>query len=128
MYNKLSIIGHTGSDANVTEKAVRLNVATTYSYKQNEEWHNKTQWHNVVVFGGMTNYAKKVMKGDLVQVEGRFESSTYKNADGVEKISFALIADNMKIITSSAPKQSTQPTHSQDDIPFPDDQRGDLPF
>lgn len=126
MYNKLSIIGHTGSDANVTDKAVRLNVATTYSYKQNEEWVNKTQWHNVVVFGGMMNYAKKVMKGDLVQVEGRFESSTYKNQDGVEKVSFAIIADSMKILTSNSAKQSTQ-SAPQDDIPFPD-QRGDLPF
>lgn len=126
MYNKLSIIGHTGSDANVTDKAVRLNIATTCSYKQNEEWVNKTQWHNVVVFGGMMNYAKKVIKGDLVQVEGRFESSTYKSQDGVEKVSFAIIADSMKILTSNSPKQSTQ-SAPQDDIPFPD-QRGDLPF
>lgn len=126
MYNKIIIIGNAGADANVSDNIVRLNIATSYSYKNKaEEWVNETQWHNVTIFGGMSNYAKKVMKGDMVQVDGRFKSAKYKTKDGVEKEGFAIIADSMKILSTSAPKQSTQ--SPQDDIPFPD-QKGDLPF
>ena len=84
MYNQLTIIGYLGKDATATQlpngtPVVKFSVATKKSWKdQNDEWQEKTQWHNIVCFGA--NYAQmteRLVKGSLVFVQGELTTHEY---------------------------------------------------
>jgi single-strand DNA-binding protein len=84
MYNQLTIIGYLGKDATASQlpngtPVVKFSVATKKSWKdQNDEWQEKTQWHNVVCFGA--NYGQmteRLVKGALVFVQGELATHEY---------------------------------------------------
>ena len=70
MLNKVQIIGRLGQEPEkVSEGVVRLNVATTESWKDREsgERREKTEWHQVSLFGKLADVAVNYLhKGSLV--------------------------------------------------------------
>ena len=89
--NRVHLIGYLGK--NPEHKSVKatdrkyavLSLATQRSWKgADEEWHSKTEWHRVVAWNGLGEYAaSKLRKGDHIYVEGTLVSSTY--AEGVRQ-------------------------------------------
>ena len=82
--NQLSIIGFLGKD--VEKKAlpngtpvVKFSVATKRSWKDdNNEWQEKTQWHQVVGFGeGFARLSERLAKGTHVFVQGELTTREY---------------------------------------------------
>jgi hypothetical protein len=61
--NQLTIIGFTGQDAELhyTQNGTpvtTLSVATKESWKNDQgEWQSRTEWHRVVAFGKLAEYA-----------------------------------------------------------------------
>jgi single-strand DNA-binding protein len=75
--NQLSIIGYIGRSAETKYLAngtavTKFSVATKKSWKdENNEWKEKTQWHNIVAFGkGFEQLAERLVKGAHVFVQG----------------------------------------------------------
>src|SRR6266481_380269 len=64
-----------------------LSLATQRSWKgADEEWHSKTEWHRVVAWNGLGEYAAtKLRKGDHIYVEGTLVSSTFEKEFGKGK-------------------------------------------
>jgi single-strand DNA-binding protein len=62
--NQLTIIGFTGQDAELhyTQNGTpvtTLSVATKESWKNDQgEWQSRTEWHRVVAFGKLAEYAR----------------------------------------------------------------------
>ena len=75
--NQLSIIAFLGKDAETKflpngTPVVKFSAATKRSWKDdNNEWQEKTQWHQVVGFGdGFAKLAERLVEGTLVYVQG----------------------------------------------------------
>jgi len=82
--NQLSIIGFVGKNAETKylpngTPVTKFSVATKKSWKdENDEWKEKTQWHNVVAFGkGFAQLADRLVKGAHVFVQGELTTREY---------------------------------------------------
>jgi len=83
--NKVELMGFLGGDAVVrTDKNknqfITLRLATTKSRKNKEtgKYVERTQWHNLVVFGKLAEFAAKLKKGAHIEIEGELQYSEYK--------------------------------------------------
>jgi len=83
--NQLTIIGFTGSEADVHyttsgKMVVTLSVATKQSWKNADgEWQSHTEWHRVVLFGSrLAEYGRTLAKGSHVIVQGSVRTREYE--------------------------------------------------
>jgi single-strand DNA-binding protein len=66
---------------------VRLSLATNHSYKNEAgEWVQIPQFTNVTFWGNPAEFiARNIQKGERMYVEGRLETRSYEDKDGVKK-------------------------------------------
>ena len=91
--NRVHLIGYLGN--NPEHKAAKqtgrkytvFSLATKRAWKSAaEEWHSKTEWHRVIAWNGVGEYAAaKLRKGDHVYIEGTLVSSGYEREIGKGK-------------------------------------------
>jgi single-strand DNA-binding protein len=79
MFNKVILIGRLGKNAeaktaqNKKDYAV-LNLATSESWKNEQgEYETRTEWHRVYAWGNLATFAKNLLKGQLVSLEGKIK-------------------------------------------------------
>jgi single-strand DNA-binding protein len=81
--NKVTLIGFLGSDPelrnNGTGRFTTLSVATKSSYRKDEAYVARTEWHHCIVFGKLSEVAATLKKGTHLQVEGELRSREYVN-------------------------------------------------
>ena len=128
--NKAILIGNVGKDPEVKNfdwgKVVNFSLATSSSYKKDDEWVNVTDWHNVVVKGGAANYAEKALKkGSRVAVDGEIKNRSYDDRDGNKRyvseiVCFKIEPQDSKPTTevSSGVDKPKEEVNSEDDDPF----------
>ena len=130
--NLVFLEGRIGQDPKVINtdggtKMVAMSLATSESFKKNEEWVEKTQWHNIITFGKTAEYAEKyAKKGSIMFVEsGKIEYSSYEDKDGVKRNRTQISARSIRIETPRSESQpesqpASQPaaTAGVDDLPF----------
>lgn len=127
--NKVTLLGNLGADPKIhsTDKdkvIAKLSLATTESYKDKTgEWAQQTQWHNITLFNRLAEIARDhLQKGAKVYIEGCLKTQKWKDKQGNEQTTLAIIANELQML--SKPKdQSTKPeTYPRegfdDDIPF----------
>jgi single-strand DNA-binding protein len=130
--NKVNLKGYVGKDAqNFATKQqntfVVLSLATKSGYKdkQTDQWVNRTEWHRIVAFGKPADDAKKLKKGDYVEVEGELRSTEFDSEVGegkttVKRRSWEIRASIVKKLQS--PQTSREENHdaelANEDIPF----------
>lgn len=75
--NHVSLIGFTGKDAETRTTQNQkpytvLSLATQSSYKdkQTGEYVNRTEWHRIVAWGKLSDFAQKIPKGAHLAVDG----------------------------------------------------------
>lgn len=89
--NKAIILGRLGQDPELNysrnqNPITKFSVATSESVKTQNGYEERTEWHNIVVFGKMAENADKFLrKGSMVLVEGRIQTNSYKDKNGVDK-------------------------------------------
>lgn len=111
MINKATILGRVGKDPVVRDNFTGLSVATTESWKDKDsgERKEKTEWHNVIIFGGLAEYAgRSIVKGDLVYIEGSLETRKHE-----DKYSTSIKCDRLRKISQGQVKP-----RQDDHIPF----------
>jgi single-strand DNA-binding protein len=80
--NTVSLIGFLGKDAEVkaaqdnSAKFTVLSLATQRQLenKQTNEWESHTEWHRILVFGKLGDFAATLTKGAHIEVEGTLRS------------------------------------------------------
>ena len=98
--NQLTIIGFTGNDAEAHYTpsgtiVTTLSVATKESWKDADgQRQSRTEWHRVVTFGKLAEYARTLAKGSHLMVQGAVRSREYQR-DGVKHRVFELRADTI---------------------------------
>lgn len=122
--NKVILLGNLGHDVSYREfengQVAQFSVATTekrIKTKDGKDIPDKTEWHNVVLVGGLAKVAKDYLKkGDKVYIEGKIRTRNYTNKAGEEKQIVEIVGTSMELLT---PKPKTAPISEND--------YGDLP-
>ena len=108
-----------------------ITVATSDSWKDKTtgQQQEKTEWHNIVMFGKVAEIAAKYLKkGSKVLVEGKLSTSNWEK-DGVKHYRTEIVAFTMEMLDSKGDSSQPQarPTPSFD-TPKDDFESDDLPF
>lgn len=152
--NKVILIGNLGTAPEVKHfenggSLARFPIATSESYtNRNGEQVTQTEWHNIVVRGGLVEVVSKYLnKGDKVYVEGRIRTRSWQDQKTNEtRYTTEIMTDNFMMLggkpsgagnesmeqggssgMSSSGNQSSQPQgnfnapaqgEGDDDLPF----------
>ena len=90
--NKVILIGRLGKDPDIRvmpngDTLANISIATSETWKDKNtgEKKEKTQWHNVVIFGKLADIASQYLKkGSNVYIEGKLHTEKYeKNGQDV---------------------------------------------
>ena len=103
--NSVHLVGNLGMDPEVKEvsngnKMARFSLATSESYKTSSgERLTDTQWHNLVMWGGLADVAGKFLKkGKQVAVEGKLKSRIYDDKAGNRKYITEIIVNDLVML------------------------------
>jgi single-strand DNA-binding protein len=90
--NKVILIGNLGQDPETRSfdngrMVANFSLATSETFKNKDgEKETKTEWHRVVLWSPLAEIAKKYLKkGSKAYIEGKIESRSYDDKDGVER-------------------------------------------
>lgn len=103
------LIGHLGADPELrfttnNRPVLKFRIATTESYlDQNQTRQEITHWHQIVLWGKRGEALSKMLsKGSRVYVEGRIETRSYEDANGVKKSATDIVASNLILLGGRA--------------------------
>lgn len=139
--NKVMIIGNLGRDPEVRYTAsgsavAGFSVATTEKFKnKNGEWEERTEWHNVTLWGRLAEIAGEYLaKGKTVYVEGRLQTRKWQDRDGRDRYTTEIVGEKMQMLSGRGEgpqgggrggrQESPEPSYDEpvfnpdDDIPF----------
>ena len=102
--NKAIIIGNLGREPELASttggnKVTSFSVATTerYTDKQGQR-QEKTEWHNIVVWGKLAETAAQYLKkGSSVCVEGKIQTRSWEN-DGKKQYRTEIVASSFQML------------------------------
>ena len=136
--NKVQLIGNLCQDPNIKtfdndRKVATFSIATSdraYKAKDGTEVPEKTEFHNIVIWGKLAEVAEKYLhKGDKLYIEGKLRTRSYEDKDGAKRYVTEIFVDNMEMLSTK--RQETQPTVTQSPPqvePEPIGGGDDLPF
>jgi single-strand DNA-binding protein len=100
--NRVMLLGNLGADPELRftqggQAVLNMRLATTESYlDKNKVRQERTDWHNVVVWGKRgEGLAKILTKGSSIFVEGSLRTSSYDDRDGNKRYKTEVIANNV---------------------------------
>ncbi len=139
--NKAILIGNLGRDPELTytpngAACAKFSIATTEKYRdKNEEWQERTVWHNIVAWGRTAEIAKEYLsKGSPVYIEGRIDNRSYDDKDGNRRYISEVVVQRLQLLGGRRSDSSGGTTDFDQSAPqgdFPSDsgsQDDDLPF
>ena len=118
--NRATIIGNLGNDPEIRStqagQAVgNFTVATTEVWGTGEDRKENTEWHRVVVWGKLAlTCGQYLKKGRQVYVEGRLQTRSYEDNEGVTRYATEIVAREVQFLGSNGHGGS-----SQEDDPEP---------
>jgi len=136
MVNKVILIGRLGADPEIRftpdgTMVANLRLATDESYKSKDgEKVQKTEWHRIVAFRKLAEICQSYLtKGKQIYIEGRLQTRTWEDKDGIKRSTTEIIASNMRMLDgkgqgksqeawSEPPSPDITDQVSDDDVPF----------
>lgn len=96
--NKAYIIGNLTRDAEGKTlpsgtQVTNFSVATNRYWNENGERKEQTEYHNVIAYGKLAEFAATLKKADKVLIEGRLQTRSWETDDGSKKYRTEVIAD-----------------------------------
>jgi single-strand DNA-binding protein len=133
--NKVILIGNLGADPEIRytpggTAVANFSLATTETYTNKEgEKVTKTEWHRIVAFRRLAEICGEYLsKGRQVYIEGKIQTRSWEDRDGVKKYTTEIVADNMQMLGTRAsqgggggggePSTGGPPAPDLDDVPF----------
>lgn len=103
--NKVILIGRLGRDPEVRYTPSGKAVAN-FSIATSEQWTNKegtkteqTEWHRIVAWGRTGEVCGEYLKkGSLVYIEGRLQTRSWEDREGVKKFTTEVVAQVMQML------------------------------
>ena len=140
--NKVVLIGNLGKDPDIRslsngDEVASFSLATSESWKDKTsgEKKQKSEWHNIVVFGGLVQIVKSyVKKGSKLYVEGKLQTRKWQDQSGADRYSTEVVlqgfSGNLQLLDSNT--QGGYQKHNEDKSngyqPQEDDINDSVPF
>jgi len=103
--NKVILLGRLGADPQLKytpsgRATVSFNLATNAVWKDQEgKQQEKTDWHRVTAWGKLAEIMGEwLKKGSLVFLEGRLQTRSYEDTNGVKKYITEVVAQEMEML------------------------------
>lgn len=136
--NRVMLLGNLGADPELKvtgsgQAVLKMRLATTESYlDRNKVRQEKTEWHNVVLWGKRAEALGKFLtKGSRLFVEGGLRTSSYDDRDGNKRYKTEVVATNIILAGRGAggagggggggggrTEQTSEPSDSYDDAGY----------
>lgn len=133
--NKVMLIGHLGADPELRYTPTGVPVAT-FRIATNETWRDadgnlqeRTEWHTIVVWRKLAELTNDLLKkGSRVYVEGRIQTRTYEDKNGIRRTVTEIIADDVILLeprtttieTAQQPQQKVKPVEPETETAIPE--------
>jgi len=137
MINKAILVGRLGKDPEVKympdgTMVTNFTLATDEQWKdKNGEKVQKTEWHRIVTYRKLAEICGNyLVKGKLVFIEGRIQTRSWEDKEGVKRNTTEIIANDMKMLDSKGQNKTDEPlpdststniagsSTPMDDVPF----------
>lgn len=104
--NKVILIGHLGADpetrvmpSGMTVANLRLATSENWKDKQSGETQERTEWHNIALFGRLGEVAAEYLrKGSQVYIEGRLRTRKWQDKEGRDRYTTEIIGNDMQML------------------------------
>jgi single-strand DNA-binding protein len=99
--NRVQLLGNLGADPELRHTqggnaVLNIRLATTETWLKDGEKQERTDWHNVVVWGKRAEALGRILaKGSQILVEGGLRTSSYDDKDGVKHWKTEIHATNI---------------------------------
>lgn len=120
--NKVLLIGNLGKDPESRYlpsggAVCNFSIATTESWKdkQSGEKQEKTEWHNITIYGKLAEIASQYLKkGSSVYLEGKLQTRKWQDKQtGADRYSTEIVADDMQMLGGKDRSDGGQPSYTQ---------------
>lgn len=116
MLNRAQILGRLGQDPELkfTPSGVAvcnfsLATSETWKDKATGEKKEKTEWHRVILFGKLGETAHQFLKkGSAVFVEGKLQTRSWEDKNGVKKWTTEIIVTSMQLLPQGASSEGNR--------------------
>ena len=106
--NKVILIGNLGADpetrampSGMTVANIRVATSESWKDKQSGESKERTEWHNVAMFGRLGEIAGEYLKkGSKVYIEGALRTRKWQDKQGNDRYTTEIIANEMQMLDS----------------------------
>ena len=106
--NKVILVGNVGQDPETRHMpsggaVANITLATSESWKDKSsgETRENTEWHRVVFFNRLAEIVGEyVRKGSKLYVEGRLQTRSWDDKDGVKRYTTEIVASEMQMLDS----------------------------
>jgi single-strand DNA-binding protein len=105
--NKVILIGRLGRKPEMRAVAQTGRQVARFTMATNERFYNKatretkdrTEWHNIVVWGNQAEFCEKYLdKGRQVVVEGKLRTRSWQDKDGNKRTTTEIEAENIVLL------------------------------
>ena len=135
--NKVILIGRLGADPELKympsgDPVANFNLATNESYRDKEgNLQEKTEWHRIVAFRRLAEICGEYLKkGRQVYIEGRIQSRTWEDKNGVKRSTTEIVANAMQMLGKKEEIEegmTDKPSQDEDSQKL-ESEDNDLPF
>ncbi len=131
--NKVILVGRLGADPEIRYTAdgqpvATFRIATTEIWLKDGQKQERTEWHRIVAFGRLAEVCGEYLsKGRQVYIEGRLQTRSYEDREGIKRFITEIIAQNMQMLGSRKDAVNLEPrvepsfegeSPSDEDLPF----------
>lgn len=134
--NRVILVGHVGAKPEVRYTPGGVAVSN-FNLATNEVWtdndgnrQERTDWHRVVAWRKLAELCEQfVDKGRLLYIEGKLQTRSWEDRNGVKRYTTEVIADTLTMLGGRGETTEPAPKEDQDTMqPEPDEDMDDLPF
>ena len=123
--NKVTLLGRLGKDPELKYTSngaavANFSIATDLCWKDKDGGEEKTvtEWHRLVAWRNLAEIAGKFLaKGKQVYIEGRLQTRSWDDKDGVTRYTTEVVVENLVLLGSKSNGQDSS-------IPEPTDEFG----
>ncbi|MFO9584318.1 single-stranded DNA-binding protein [Legionella pneumophila serogroup 1] len=103
--NRVQLIGNLGADPKSIigkdgQSFVTATLATNESFKRNDEWHTRVEWHQLVLFGKLTKVTEYLKKGSKIYLEGKLRSNQWTDNEGKTHQTLSIVVNHIQLLNS----------------------------
>jgi single-strand DNA-binding protein len=102
--NKVILVGNVGKDPEYRKldngvTVAKFPLATSEVYKKNGEKSSNTEWHNIVLWRALADFAEKyIKKGMQLYIEGKIKTRSYEDKDNNRKYITEIYGDVVQLL------------------------------